>query len=335
MAPHIFITRDGGKSFARIAGPTTAGIRGYAHVIKEDRVDAKILYAGTEFGMFISRNGGANWEEFRPGNFPAVAVRDIVQSKKGDDLVLATHGRGIWVIDDVSPLRSLTPAGNTNMWDGLVTGLDLVRTAMESGLQAARCATLDILTDGQPNVDPPSSKIDQYGRRSPCFVTSLRDYKDRLGGNCPAMVNTLGFGDNIQREMLEALACEGGGHFSFIPSPDMVATNFVNAAAAFGSAYTLTPTLRYGVGQGGAHGEGGSLVPGVSLGLLPYGARVSVLVDTPPGAPPAAAPRAWMSPVSSGPWWLWACPSLPLRAAPCRAVSPSYNSDIHRQTETG
>ena len=109
MAPHIFVTRDGGKSFARIAGPKTAGIRGYAHVIKEDRVDAKILYAGTEFGMFISRNGGANWEEFRPGNFPAVAVRDIVQSKKGDDLVLATHGRGIWVIDDVSPLRNLTP----------------------------------------------------------------------------------------------------------------------------------------------------------------------------------------------------------------------------------
>ncbi|WP_017668385.1 hypothetical protein [Sandarakinorhabdus sp. AAP62] len=110
MAPHLFVTRDGGKSFARIAGPATSGIRGYAHVIKEDRVDRNILYAGTEFGLFISRNGGANWEEFRPGNFPAVAVRDIAQSKKGDDLVLATHGRGIWVIDDVSPLRSLTPA---------------------------------------------------------------------------------------------------------------------------------------------------------------------------------------------------------------------------------
>ncbi|WP_372918953.1 sialidase [Sandarakinorhabdus sp.] len=110
MAPHIFVTRDGGKSFTRIAGPATAGIRGYAHVIKEDRSDRNILFAGTEFGLFVSRNAGANWEEFRPGNFPAVAVRDVVQSKKGDDLVLATHGRGIWVIDDVSPLRSLTPA---------------------------------------------------------------------------------------------------------------------------------------------------------------------------------------------------------------------------------
>ena len=109
MAPHLFVTRDGGKSFTRLAGPATAGIRGYAHVVREDRVDPKILYAGTEFGLFVSRDAGASWEEFRPGNFPAVAVRDIAQSKKGDDLVLATHGRGIWVIDDVSPLRALSP----------------------------------------------------------------------------------------------------------------------------------------------------------------------------------------------------------------------------------
>lgn len=114
MTPHLFVTRDGGRSFTRIAGPATqkdssGGIRGYAHVIKEDRVDPRILYAGTEFGLFVSRDAGATWEEFRPGNFPAVAVRDLVQSKKGDDLVLATHGRGIWIIDDVSPLRSLSP----------------------------------------------------------------------------------------------------------------------------------------------------------------------------------------------------------------------------------
>ncbi|OYQ24279.1 sialidase [Sandarakinorhabdus cyanobacteriorum] len=107
FAPHVFVTRDGGKGFTRLAGPATAGVRGYAHVIKEDRVSPNILYLGTEFGLFISRDTGATWEEFRPGNFPAVAVRDIAQSKKGDDLVLATHGRGIWVIDDVSPLRAL------------------------------------------------------------------------------------------------------------------------------------------------------------------------------------------------------------------------------------
>jgi photosystem II stability/assembly factor-like uncharacterized protein len=110
LAPHILVTRDAGKTWTRLAGPATSGIRGYAHVIKEDRVDKNILFAGTEFGLFVSRDAGANWEAFRPGNFPAVAVRDIALSTKGDDLVMATHGRGIWIIDDVSPLRALTPA---------------------------------------------------------------------------------------------------------------------------------------------------------------------------------------------------------------------------------
>ena len=57
----------------------------------------------------MSRDGGKGWEEFRPGGFPAVAVRDIAVATQGDDLVLATHGRGIWIIDDISPLRALTP----------------------------------------------------------------------------------------------------------------------------------------------------------------------------------------------------------------------------------
>ncbi len=110
MAPHLFRTTDFGKTWVRLAGPATPGVRGYAHVIKEDRVDPRLLYLGTEFGLFVSRDGGAAWEAFRPGNFPAVAVRDIALSTKGDDLVMATHGRGIWVIDDVGPLRALTPA---------------------------------------------------------------------------------------------------------------------------------------------------------------------------------------------------------------------------------
>ena len=175
-------------------------------------------------------------------------------------------------------LRELRPGGPTHLWDGLEKGMELIRVALEAGSEMAKCASVDLLTDGLPNVDPPNP----YG-----FVPSLKDYF-RANAFRP-LINCLGFGSNIQQEVLDELAREGGGLFSFIPSPDMVATNFVNAAAAFGSAYTLTPTLRYGVGQGGAHGEGGSLVPGVSLGLLPYGARVSVLVDTPPGAPPLSS----------------------------------------------
>lgn len=108
MAPYLFRTTDYGKSWTPLMGPKTAGVRGYAHVVREDRVNPNILFVGTEFGLYASLDGGKSWAQFKPGNFPDVAVRDIAIQEREDDLVLATHGRGIWVIDDVSPLRALT-----------------------------------------------------------------------------------------------------------------------------------------------------------------------------------------------------------------------------------
>lgn len=108
MQPYLYRTTDFGRTWQRLIGPGTPGVRGYAHVIKEDRVNPNILYLGTEHGLFISLNGGASWAQFKPGNFPdGVAVRDIALQPRTDDLVLATHGRGIWVVDDVSPLRQM------------------------------------------------------------------------------------------------------------------------------------------------------------------------------------------------------------------------------------
>ncbi len=109
MNPHVFVTRDYGRSWTRIGGADD-GIRGYAHVIKEDSVDPDILFLGTELGLWISNDGGRRWAEFKGGNFPSVAVRDIAVQARENDIVLGTHGRGIWIIDDVSPLRSLDDA---------------------------------------------------------------------------------------------------------------------------------------------------------------------------------------------------------------------------------
>jgi photosystem II stability/assembly factor-like uncharacterized protein len=108
MAPHVYRTSDYGRTWTPIVGPSS-GVRGYAHVIKEDRLKPGLLYLGTEFGLWVSVDGGANWAQFKGGDMPDVAVRDIAIQPERDDLVLATHGRGLWVIDDVSPLRSLTP----------------------------------------------------------------------------------------------------------------------------------------------------------------------------------------------------------------------------------
>jgi photosystem II stability/assembly factor-like uncharacterized protein len=107
MAPHVYRTQDFGKSWTRIADPS-GPVRGYAHVIKEDAMKKDLLFLGTELGLFISPDGGKSWAEFRGGNFPRVAVRDLAIHPRDGDLVLATHGRGIWIIDDLSPLRALS-----------------------------------------------------------------------------------------------------------------------------------------------------------------------------------------------------------------------------------
>ncbi|MEP7129647.1 MAG: sialidase [Sphingomicrobium sp.] len=109
MTPYLYRTADYGRTWQRLVGPGTPGVRGYAHVIKEDRLNPNVLFLGTEFGLFMSLNGGASWAQFKPNDFPdGVAVRDIALQDRDDDLVLATHGRGIWVIDDISPLRALS-----------------------------------------------------------------------------------------------------------------------------------------------------------------------------------------------------------------------------------
>jgi photosystem II stability/assembly factor-like uncharacterized protein len=110
MAPYVFRTRDYGKTWSPLIAAGTPGVRGYAHVVKEDPKSPNILFVGTEFGLFVSLDSGASWAAFRPNNFPAVAVRDLAFQTRDDDLVVATHGRGIWIIDDISPLRALRPS---------------------------------------------------------------------------------------------------------------------------------------------------------------------------------------------------------------------------------
>ena len=106
LTPWLYVSRDYGASWLRLAGPDS-GVRGYAHVLREDPVDARVLYLGTEYGLWISLDGGAHFAEFKGGNFPSVAVRDLALQSRDHDLVIATHGRGIWIIDDLTALRAL------------------------------------------------------------------------------------------------------------------------------------------------------------------------------------------------------------------------------------
>lgn len=108
MAPYIYKTTDYGKSWSALVTPAQdKGLRGYVHVIKQDTVKPGLLYAGTEFGLWISIDGGSEWAQFTAADFPAVAVRDVAIQNRDASLVLATHGRGIWIVDDLTPLRAL------------------------------------------------------------------------------------------------------------------------------------------------------------------------------------------------------------------------------------
>jgi photosystem II stability/assembly factor-like uncharacterized protein len=110
MAPYVYRTTDFGKTWTPlITAQDPKGVRGYAHVVKDDLVQKNLLFVGTEFGLFVSIDGGNTWAQFKGSRFPAVAVRDLAVHPRDHDLVLATHGRGIWVIDDITPWRALTP----------------------------------------------------------------------------------------------------------------------------------------------------------------------------------------------------------------------------------
>jgi photosystem II stability/assembly factor-like uncharacterized protein len=106
--PYVYKTSNYGKTWTPIV-TNGSGVRGYAHVIKEDTELPRLLFLGTEFGLWVSLDGGKQWAQYKGNEFPNVAVRDIAIQPPDSDLVLATHGRGIWIVDDITPLRKLTP----------------------------------------------------------------------------------------------------------------------------------------------------------------------------------------------------------------------------------
>lgn len=101
---YAYKTTDFGKTWTSIISDD---IVGFARNIQEDYVDENLLFLGTEFGLYVTNNGGVTWSKFTK-NMPSVAVHFIDLQKQTNDLVMGTHGRGVIIIDDISPLRNLT-----------------------------------------------------------------------------------------------------------------------------------------------------------------------------------------------------------------------------------
>ena len=103
MNPYAYKTTDFGKTWKNIISDD---VKGFVRNIQEDYVNPDLLFLGTEFGLYITVDGGKNWSKFT-NNMPAVAVHFIDLQKKTNDLVMGTHGRGVIIIDDISPLREI------------------------------------------------------------------------------------------------------------------------------------------------------------------------------------------------------------------------------------
>ena len=104
LRPHIYRTRDEGKTWQEIVQglPNDENV----NAVREDPKRRGLLFAATERGVYYSLDDGDNWQSLRL-NLPAVSVRDVIV--KDDDLCIATHGRGFWILDDITPLRQLQP----------------------------------------------------------------------------------------------------------------------------------------------------------------------------------------------------------------------------------
>jgi hypothetical protein len=115
-------------------------------------------------------------------------------------------------------IERLRPEESTNIWDGLLKGMEVMRS---SETDERRTQTIFLLTDGVPNVNPPKP-----------YIAMMRDFKDSTGTGCyPGTICTFGFGYALQSELLREIALEGGGSYAFIPDSGFVGTVFVNVSS--------------------------------------------------------------------------------------------------------
>ena len=104
--PYVYVTKDYGQTFTSIAANLPMG---NANVIREDPKNRNLLYLGTEYALYVSVNAGKEWKRFMTG-LPTVRIDDLLIHPRDNDLIVGTHGRSIWIVDDITPLQQLTDA---------------------------------------------------------------------------------------------------------------------------------------------------------------------------------------------------------------------------------
>jgi photosystem II stability/assembly factor-like uncharacterized protein len=160
LRPYIYVTRDYGRTWTSIASDLPAW--GNVNTVRQDPRNRNLLYAGTEFGFFVSLDEGQSWKKLMT-NLAVVRVDDVLVHPRDNDLVLATHGRSIQIMDDISPLQQLTPevlASDAHVFQPRSTVL------WNSDTRLARAVTGNHNFDRGENA-PPGTAISYYLRTVP------------------------------------------------------------------------------------------------------------------------------------------------------------------------
>jgi photosystem II stability/assembly factor-like uncharacterized protein len=176
LKPYLYVTRDYGATFTNITNNLPAW--GNVNVVREDPKNKDLLYVGTEFGLYVSLDGGKTYKEFMSG-LPRIRVDDILVHPRDNDLVIGTHGRGIYILDDISALQQL----------GKIQNNDVALFDIRPGVLWYNDVRLDRYTGGSkwfraPN-PVPGTAISYYLKAAPDgeVKITISDYSGRVVRN--------------------------------------------------------------------------------------------------------------------------------------------------------
>jgi len=157
--PFVFTTNDYGKSWKAIVNGLPHGVLAYTHCIKADPLRRGLLYVGTESGMYVSFDDGESWQPLQM-NLPHAPVYGIAVQQHFNDLVIATYGRGIWILDDLAPIQQLTPQ---------VMSADAHLFAPRPAYRFRQITAQAVVRESEPGIgfDPPYGASINYYLKSP------------------------------------------------------------------------------------------------------------------------------------------------------------------------
>ncbi len=219
--PYILKSSDTGKTWTSIAGDLP--VRGSLYAIAEDYVNPNLLFVGTEFGVFFTVNGGQKWIQMK-GNLPTIAVRDIAIQKQANDLVLATFGRGFYVLDDYSMMRQTNKQSleQSSMLFPVKDALMYIRSnAVFSGFQGSSFYTAPnppygaamsyYLKDAPKTLKQIRQEAEREAdkKKQPIRYPSIEELRTETEEDAPALLFTITDADNKVVRRISAPAAPG------------------------------------------------------------------------------------------------------------------------------